>query len=345
MLDVPDATRGTPLPRPSVADVAMALRELVADYRSPLAGLEFSMAPSLPINIVNFDDSLLSAEDPAVSEPLGNESGLAERSPTGHGHHAHGHGTTAAMDSPARPAGTALSIGRLDPGTRSPGLASPRSTSPRCTSSPRACSPSPRASSPCVSSSGGKRVYTCPECSRPFSSGSNMTRHRRIHTGDRPFACMHCNVGFSNSSNRRKHERTCKRRPGGEAAGAATMASPSVQPLALANSAPVSHTHGGAGLGPAESGASQNSLSVHHGSPAQFVPVMSSSAFKLPAPPAQYHQHPPQPATSSLHPAAMKPHGAMRGPSMFHNIDDPMAATATTLPMLTDLPLIEFDFN
>lgn len=56
-----------------------------------------------------------------------------------------------------------------------------------------------------------KRMYVCPFCGHIFSCSSNLSRHKRVHTGDKPYKCAHCGAAFSNSSNRRKHEQKCEK--------------------------------------------------------------------------------------------------------------------------------------
>eukprot|EP00037_Helgoeca_nana_P035646 m.426154 g.426154 ORF g.426154 m.426154 type:complete len:308 (+) comp56606_c0_seq1:68-991(+) len=55
-----------------------------------------------------------------------------------------------------------------------------------------------------------KRVHGCSLCGRVFSCSSNLSRHKRIHTGVKPYKCSHCETAFSNSSNRKKHEQRCE---------------------------------------------------------------------------------------------------------------------------------------
>jgi hypothetical protein len=103
------------------------------------------------------------------------------------------------------------------------GPSSPRSSSPHSTHSSPGCE--------------RRRMYPCPDCNRLFTNSSNMTRHRRIHTGDRPYLCEHCNLAFGNSSNRRKHERTCKMRKDGGSASPSPGHSPrTARPLSRESS-------------------------------------------------------------------------------------------------------------
>lgn len=99
--------------------------------------------------------------------------------------------------------------GGMDDSGAASAFITPERTHPWQSSSPRPKSPLSTHSSPGCER---KRVYACPDCHKLFSNSSNMTRHRRIHTGDRPYLCEHCNLAFGNSSNRRKHERSCKMR-------------------------------------------------------------------------------------------------------------------------------------
>eukprot|EP00035_Acanthoeca_spectabilis_P036950 m.42793 g.42793 ORF g.42793 m.42793 type:complete len:393 (+) comp8359_c0_seq1:328-1506(+) len=57
--------------------------------------------------------------------------------------------------------------------------------------------------------SGKSRGYPCLTCGLVFAHSSNLTRHKRVHTGDKPYQCAHCGVSFANSSNRKKHQEKC----------------------------------------------------------------------------------------------------------------------------------------
>eukprot|EP00035_Acanthoeca_spectabilis_P009267 m.165117 g.165117 ORF g.165117 m.165117 type:complete len:440 (+) comp14666_c0_seq5:1335-2654(+) len=54
-----------------------------------------------------------------------------------------------------------------------------------------------------------KHEYICEVCDRTFSHSSNLTRHKRVHTGVKPYKCTHCDRAFANSSNRNTHEEKC----------------------------------------------------------------------------------------------------------------------------------------
>jgi len=171
--------------RPSIDDVATVLRVYVEEEMK-LDQHEEHRRPSL----LNVSLALKEVIEDQLS-PLSSIGDFGSSLPQ----FAHMDGFANSDDS-----GVVYSPHNLNAGSRSPNSRSPHS---------------PRAASPLMSASGDKRrLYICPDCDKSFNNASNMTRHRRIHSGDKPYQCSHCSLAFGNSSNRRKHERTCKRKSG-----------------------------------------------------------------------------------------------------------------------------------
>uniref|UniRef100_A0A8C4QEQ0 C2H2-type domain-containing protein n=1 Tax=Eptatretus burgeri TaxID=7764 RepID=A0A8C4QEQ0_EPTBU len=47
----------------------------------------------------------------------------------------------------------------------------------------------------------------CSTCSQAFSHSSNLSKHKKIHTGVKPFKCSTCSKAFSHSSNLSKQKK------------------------------------------------------------------------------------------------------------------------------------------
>lgn len=78
------------------------------------------------------------------------------------------------------------------------GTGSERST-PHLGGGPGSCRPSSKDS---------KRCDTCEFCGKVFKNCSNLTVHRRSHTGERPYKCELCNYACAQSSKLTRHMKT-----------------------------------------------------------------------------------------------------------------------------------------
>ena len=51
------------------------------------------------------------------------------------------------------------------------------------------------------------KTFACDICGKSFNHKSNMTVHKRIHTGEKPFQCDLCDKAFTENGKLTRHKK------------------------------------------------------------------------------------------------------------------------------------------